>query len=183
MRSDGGMGTEEIRAGDIIGCFMQMEYGGELVLAIVLELDGSINRMGDGTPSPADSSWYIGLTQEPLFHSLMEVVPDDLFRYVGRLELPDRSGVDCKLSVAFHHRDGRAVPFEVVFGSESGGLPLELVTILNRALELTDPWWNAQPGRQRTAPRPNAPQARPSSGRRIAGKGKPKPRGHREPPS
>jgi hypothetical protein len=48
---------------------------------------------------------------------------------VGRLELPDRAGVDTTISVMFQHNDGRVLPFEVLFGSESGNVPLELQAI------------------------------------------------------
>jgi hypothetical protein len=140
------MTTDPIQAADLNSCFIQIEHGGDLVLAILLARDGSINRMGDGTPSPADNTLYIGVVKEPLFDQLMEVVPDDLFRYVSRLELPDREGVDTTISVMFQHDDGRVLPFEVLFGSESAGVPLELQTILRRALELSDAWWNGQRG-------------------------------------
>lgn len=150
------MTTDAISAADLDVCFIRMEHGGEDVLFILLSRDGSINRMGDGTPSPVDKTLYIGVVKEPLFDQLMEVVPDDLFRYVSRLEIPDREGIDTTISVMFQHKDGRVLPFEVLFGSESGGVPLELQTILRRALELSDGWWNGLRGRDES-PVPRRP--------------------------
>jgi len=37
----------------------------------------------------------------------------------------------------FGYNDGHAVPFEIVFGLQNGGGPLELQRILKQALELT----------------------------------------------
>jgi hypothetical protein len=136
------MTTDAIQAADLDACFIKIEHGGDPVLFILLARDGSINRMGDGTPSSAGDTLYIGVVNEPWFDQLMEVVPVELFRYIGRLELEDREGIDSTLSVIFQHKDGRVLPFEVLFGSESGGVPLELQTILRRALELSDAWWN-----------------------------------------
>jgi hypothetical protein len=147
------MATDAIRAADLNACLIKMEHGGDLVLTILLAREGSIHRAGDGTASPADNALYMGVVKEPLFDQLMEVVPDELFRYVGRLELENREGVDTTLSMMFQHSDGRAFPFEILFGSDSGGVPLEAQAILRRALELTDEWWNGLRGaREGSAP-------------------------------
>jgi hypothetical protein len=112
---------------------------------VLLDKAGSINRLGDGTPSQADKTLYIGVVREPLFDELMEVAPDPIFRYAGRMEVRERRGVECLLTEAFFHKDGRVIPFEVLYGSESQGPPSELVTIVKHAIELTDPWWYDQP--------------------------------------
>ena len=138
------MATDPVRVSDLNACFIKIENGGDPVLWILLARDGSINRQGDGTPTPADRHMFIGVVKEPLFDQLMEVVPDELFRHGGWLELENREGIDTTLGVMFQHDDGREIPFEVLFGSESGGVPPEIQAILGRALELTDPWWNEQ---------------------------------------
>lgn len=132
------MATEQIRAADLNTCFITLKYGDRLILVVLLARDGSINRMGDAT-SKADDTWYMGNVQEPLFDQLLEVVPDDLFQYAGRLEIPDGRGTDCELAVVFQHKDGRAVPFEILFGSENQDVPTELLDIVSRAMELTEP--------------------------------------------
>lgn len=139
------MATEQVRAADLNACFITLKYGDRLILVVLLARDGSINRLGDATIK-ADDTWYIGKVQEPLFDRLLEVVPDDLFQYAGRLEIPDRRGTDCELTVLFQHKNGRGVPFQVLFGSESEDVPAELQEIVSRAIELTDAWWKEQPG-------------------------------------
>ena len=139
------MATDEIRAKDLTGCLITLLYGDEQILVVLLDKAGSINRLGDGTPSQADKTLYIGVVREPLFDELMEVAPDPIFRYAGRMEVRERRGVECLLTEAFFHKDGRVIPFEVLYGSESQGPPSELVTIVKHAIELTDPWWYDQP--------------------------------------
>jgi hypothetical protein len=139
------MATDEIRAKDLTGCLITLLYGDEEILVVLLDKAGSINRLGDGTPSQSDKTLYIGVVREPLFDELIEVAPDPIFRYAGRMEVRERRGVECVLTEAFFHEDGRVIPFEVLYGSESRGPPSELVTILKRVAQLTDPWWYDQP--------------------------------------
>jgi hypothetical protein len=135
----------EFRADELDTCFIKITYRGETALLLLLSRDGTINRMGDGTPpSAGGSTLYIGKVSEPLFERLTEAIPAQLWqlRHVGRLELDDRVGEDCVLTVMFGRSDTESgFLFEILFGSESGGVPRELQLILSRAVELTDPWW------------------------------------------
>jgi hypothetical protein len=131
---------------ELNSCFIHIEYEGRPVLVVLLARDGSINRMGNGTVNPeVDDTWYIGKVEEPLFDQLMMVVPNDILEYAGAYDPADRRGIECKCTIMFGHEDGRATQFEISYGSESEGPPLELQTIIRRAVELTDPWWKAQP--------------------------------------
>jgi hypothetical protein len=38
-------------------------YGDEQILVVLLDKAGSINRLGDGTPSQADKTLYIGVVR------------------------------------------------------------------------------------------------------------------------
>jgi hypothetical protein len=58
-------------------------YGDEHILVVLLDKAGSINRLGDGTPSQSDKTLYIGVVREPLFDELIEVAPDPIFRYAA----------------------------------------------------------------------------------------------------
>jgi hypothetical protein len=79
--------TDEIRAKDLTGCLITLLYGGEQILVVLLDKAGSINRLGDGTPSQSDKTLYIGVVREPLFDELIEVAPDAIFRHAGRMEV------------------------------------------------------------------------------------------------
>jgi hypothetical protein len=161
----------EFRADELDTCFIKITYRGDTALLLLLSRDGTINRMGDGAPPIADgSTLYIGKVTEPLFERLMEVIPAQLwqFRHVGRLDLDDRVGEDCVLTVMFGQSDTESgFLFEILFGSESGGVPRELQLILSRAVELTDPWWqemrSIQEGGKRT---PSKQRLAASRGRR-----------------
>lgn len=141
------MGTTGITTADLNACIIKGMVDDDTIVLIVLGRDGSINRMGDGSTSPADRTLYIGLQQEPLFDSLMEAVPEELLQMPAvRVEFPDRRGTDCTMSITFGLNDGTARTYEAVFGSESGA-PGDLADIYERALALTEPWWKDQPGR------------------------------------
>ena len=149
----------EFRADELDSCFIRILYRDDEALMLLLSRDGTINRMGDGTPPSGEgSTLYIGRVSEPLFERLMEVVPSSLwqFRHVGRIDLPDRTGEDCLLTVLFGQRDGRGFRFEILFGSESGGVPSELQIILARALELTGPWWEETRSLQGSGKQPSS---------------------------
>ena len=153
----------EFRADELDSCFIRILYRDDEALMLLLSRDGTINRMGDGTPPAGEgSTLYIGRVREPLFERLMEVVPSSLwqFRHVGRIDLNDRTGADCLLTVLFGHSDGRGFRFEILFGSESGGVPRELQIILERALELTDPWWQETRSLQGKDKRPSSKRQR-----------------------
>jgi len=55
--------TDEIRAKDLTGCLITLLYGDEQILVVLLDKAGSINRLGDGTPSQADKTLYIGVVR------------------------------------------------------------------------------------------------------------------------
>jgi hypothetical protein len=134
------------RVEDLSAFLVHLEYDGRPTLVVLLARDGSINRMGDGTLDPeVDSTWYIGRVEEPLFDKLMEVVPEEILELSGRYDPPDRLGVECKCTFVFSYKDGQDIGLEIVWGSESAGLPLEMQRMIARAVELTDPWWRAQP--------------------------------------
>jgi hypothetical protein len=44
----------------------------------------------------------------------------------------------------FQHREG-TTGLDLIWGSESHGIPTQVHDVLVRALELTGPWWKAQP--------------------------------------
>jgi hypothetical protein len=70
--------TDEIRAKDLTGCLITLLYSDEQILVVLLDKAGSINRLGDGTPSQSDKTPYIGVVRQPLFE-LIEVVPTRSF--------------------------------------------------------------------------------------------------------
>jgi hypothetical protein len=135
------------RIDDVRACFIVLEYDGRQTLVVLLGRDGSINRMGNGKVDPeVDLTWYIGMVDQPLFDQLMEALPPDILTLSGRYDEPsERRGVECKCTISFQYADGGNSGLEILWGSESEGLPLELRDFISRAVELTDPWWQAQP--------------------------------------
>lgn len=127
---------------DIKAIFVSLEVGGEKTLFILLSDDGTINRMGNGQLSYGDRKhFYIGRTREPLFSKLRSHLTDDMLRYMGRYNLPEKLGEICCFKIGLQFADGRSSGFEINYGSESAGPPQELVDFLQAALEVTNPWY------------------------------------------
>lgn len=135
-----------VRVEDLDSCFITVDCNGELVLVVLLSREGSINRMGDLYYPPRGDPWHIGRVEEPLFDSLLEVVTDDMLLYAGRYEVPERLGMECECKIVFGTKEGGVTGFDILYGTESQGPPGELLTVIARAMELTDNWWKAQPG-------------------------------------
>jgi hypothetical protein len=143
---------EGLRSRDVTTCLLTVDYDGERALVIVLARDGSINRMGDGRPltPQTDSTLYIGVVEEPLLDRLMEVIPDAFVGLSGRYDEPSkRRGIVGECHIVYGFADGRVSALEVVWGADKQSLPAELYAYLSvligKAIEVTDPWWKAQP--------------------------------------
>jgi hypothetical protein len=132
---------------DLNSCYITVECEGELIFLVLLARDGSVNRLGDGSYPPPDKVWHIGRVDEPLFDRLLEVVTDAMLQYAGSYDVPDKVGTECECKIVFGTKQGGATGFEIKYGTESAGVPTELQNIVRRAIELTDAWWKAQPGK------------------------------------
>jgi hypothetical protein len=62
----------------------------------------------------------------------------------GRYEVPDQQGDPCVLDVLLRFTDGSEDGFGFAYGSESMGPPGEIVDVVVRAVEATEPWYQQQ---------------------------------------
>lgn len=117
----------------------------ELSLFVLLGKDGSINRMGSGSDSDIQKDMFIGITKEPLFQNFMDSVPE-MFVEAPRATLGpagERLGKKCQISLMFKSgADESGLSF--IYGSESQGPPSELLRVVTRAIEITEPWYQQQ---------------------------------------
>ena len=132
---------------------VSLEVAGEKTLFILLSDDGTINRMGNGELSyPDRKNLYMGHTNEPLFSKLRNRLDDEILRYMGRYDVPEKLGQICRFTIGLQFADGVSNGFEINYGSESKGPPQELVDFLHAAVEVTEPLYfafqqNRRPGR------------------------------------
>jgi hypothetical protein len=129
---------------NIAHVIVTLDVGGKPALFVLLSEDGSINRMGTGSPSNSDHDLYIGAGQAALFADFMRRVPEEIFPYRGRYEIPGRSGAECTLAIRFATRNDETVSFEFLYGTESEGPPQEIRDVAMAAVEVTDCWYEKQ---------------------------------------
>lgn len=123
--------------------YIKLEAEDETVLSLMLSATGSLNRMGDGSGDPEVGRFFMGTTQEPYFKQLIQSINQKVFELAGRYELPYEGGEHVHLTI---HCKGDQLDtgFEFTFGSESMGPPEEILAIVEKAVELTDPWYEEQ---------------------------------------
>jgi hypothetical protein len=85
----------------------------------------------------------MGTTQKPLFKKLIQSIDKKVFELTGRYELPYEQGEHIHLTI--HCKgDDLDTGFEFSYGSESMGPPEEILAIVEKAVELTDAWYEEQ---------------------------------------
>lgn len=112
------------------------------LLAIALGRSGTISRAGDGSPEHAQHV-FMGRGEAEAFDALMAAWEEDWFELAGRYTLPDPKGDPATLTISFSS-DELDTGVEFHYGTESEGPPEELVDWVERALDLTQPWWEDQ---------------------------------------
>lgn len=126
---------------------LRLDAGREnTILSILLAVDGSIKRMGNGRFSDIDAKkeLHIGAGQEQLFRDFVSHIPNDIFKYAGRYDLPEPQGLPCTLTLLFQGHDDSGVGYEFNYGSESQGPPEEIQELVTVAIETTNKWLEAQ---------------------------------------
>ena len=113
----------------------------EQVLAIRFSKSGALNRMGDGSDDPKARIILMKRVKEPIFEQLIEGLSDELMDLVGRYSFPDPQGDLTKLLITLEGVNNAETGFEFVYGSESVGPPEEIIDFVERAIELSDPYW------------------------------------------
>jgi hypothetical protein len=132
-----------VQKDDITGISISFEADGELRLFIQLTSDGSINRMGSGELDNREVDLYKGRTSEPIFSHLLDELPDDFLENAGVYRVPYSKGIPLAMIISL--QAGReALALEFYFGSDSMGIPSEIIQFVQKARELTEGWYRTQ---------------------------------------
>lgn len=111
-------------------------------LFILLDSDGTVNRLGTGAVDNSENDFYIGKTTEALFQKLHSQIDPGWFSHMGSsYTMPEQKGKACELIVGFVLRDGRGSSLKFKYGSESQGPPDDIIQFVIKAAKLTDPWY------------------------------------------
>jgi hypothetical protein len=93
---------------DITAVNITLSTGEKQALFILLDADGSINRLGTGSVANKDDDLFIGVTKEPLFAKLMGHLDDEMLKYMGGTIFPISEEFRANFRSACCLRVGRA---------------------------------------------------------------------------
>ena len=132
------------RVADIVVVALTLHVGSQQTLFVLLASDGTVNRMGTGATGNTELDLFIDRTPDPLLPSLLEHLTDDMLRFTGGYDLPEKRGLPCRLSIALTFANGAEDGFGFAYGSESKGPPNDILAFVQAALEVTEPWYTKQ---------------------------------------
>lgn len=139
----------------VVAILVRLAVAGEQSLFVVLGSDGSINRMGNGSADDIERQLFIGKVAPDLFMQLLARVTPGVVHFLGQgLAVPHPKGKPCELIVLFKYADGREAVSGWRYGSESQGPHPEVCDFVAAAVELTEPWFQAQKRMVRAAKSP-----------------------------
>ncbi len=132
------------KVSDITAVSISLRIAEQTALFVLLAADGTVNRLGTGAVDNEENDLFIGVTQEPLFATLLSHFRDDLLEHLGGYDLPEKLGQPCTLSIGLKFANEDEDGFGFRYGSESQGPPRAIVEVVTTAVRLTDPWFEEQ---------------------------------------
>lgn len=128
-----------------VSCIMiTLDVDGSQSLFILLAQEGTINRLGTGAENNADDDMFIGMSDGTAFTRVRALAGPVIDNWIGGYGVSDPEGKPCKMVVGFKTSDGRELMSHWEYGSESQGPPPEVASIVMKAVEATDNWWQEQ---------------------------------------
>jgi len=126
---------------DVEAVAIDWEVGGEKVLGLEVHADGSVQRMGNGSPSCEDKTTYRGSSSMMLLPEILAGVDHDLLNRVGLTVLEPVSGKLCKLAIHFWRKNGGGNAFEVWYGLGSTQPSPSITAFVANAIRRTEDWY------------------------------------------
>ena len=90
----------------IRGLLVVSHIGESQVLYLMLDTDGMIHRLGDGTASGVGKDLFIGQVARDIFAPVCRIATPVLSRWQGEFSDPHPAGAHCQLAIGFRLEDG-----------------------------------------------------------------------------
>jgi hypothetical protein len=147
-----------IAAHEIKDIFITLQVANNQALFILLASDGTINRLGDGSPDCKDHDLYIGQTDTiPIIEELKASISPEMIEFLHRTyDAPEKKGRICHLKIGLK-TDSIETGVDFIYGEHSMGVPTEFARVVTKAVQLTNPWHASQ----KRASAQAQPQAKP----------------------
>src|SRR5215475_5927081 len=121
---------------------ISLDIGEQSPLFILLAADGTINRMGTGTPENAERDLFIGKADHAIFESVRSHLTREMIGSLGQgYGMRNPQGQRCKLTLTFKFKNGMSSGLVFLYGSESAGPPKHVADFVRTAVAQTDPWY------------------------------------------
>jgi len=130
---------------DINGIMIKLFIDANETLFILVESDGSINRMGSLTGIDSKPDLYIGHADQLVFMELRNQISAELLGWCGQaMNDTELQGKVCELTVGFKMKNGQVIATAWRFGTDSAGPPPEVRQFIQAAITATNPWYQQQ---------------------------------------
>jgi diguanylate cyclase (GGDEF)-like protein len=123
---------------EIVAVAIDLEVGGEKVLGLEVHADGSVWRIGSGSPAVEDKTQCHGSSAVTLLSGILAGVDQELLGREGLTVLEPVRGKLCKLAIHFWRKNGGGNAFEVWYGSESTQPSPSITAFVENAIRRTD---------------------------------------------
>lgn len=123
---------------------LEVEISNENCLAILLAKDGTINRARSGYMDSTDKDFFMGVSSENLFDSLMATVSGDLMGYCNQPPPAcDTTKPTYKVEFSFSGSTS-GIGAEYCTNGTIDNLPKPIKEYITNAIKITDPWYQSQ---------------------------------------
>jgi hypothetical protein len=138
--ADAGAGTRKVS--DIRALTIRLDINEKPSLFVMLAADGTVNRMGTGTLENTERELFIGRIDPAIFVAVRSHVTEAMLQILGQtFQNQNPRGAPCKLTITSQFQDGNSDGFAFLYGSESEGMPQDIVNFVTAAARETDPWY------------------------------------------
>lgn len=136
--------SHSINSDDISGIRVSLHIDDDQKLFVLLARDGTINRLGTGSEDNEEIDLFMGKSDLIAFESVLSLADPVISSWIGGYAAPDPKGKPCKLVVGFQTAEGEALTSRWEYGSESQGPPPDVCSLVIKAVEVTDDWYEQQ---------------------------------------
>ena len=132
-------------AEEVVLIVVVLKVGGQHSLFVLLDSEGTANRMGSGLVDASDRQMFIGKADPELFQQLRSKITPGVIHFLGQsLAVPNPIGKPCELTIGLKYANRREAASAWRYGSESQGPHPEVVEFVKEALRITEPWFQRQ---------------------------------------
>ena len=123
---------------------IELRVASKPALFVLVAADGTVHRLGTGTVNNTERDLFIGRSADRVLDQLRAGIRPEWLDHQGSYDAPDKKGLPCELVVLMRHSDASESGLRFLYGSKSQGPPREICDFVERAVSITEPWYQEQ---------------------------------------